>query len=236
MRNPLRSQRVILFVSLLSLIGFLFVVFLKSGFTEADLAVSSWTVLIRMSSLTLMARTIAYCFDTIVLLLLSLLVAYYYFKKGYSKCALLFLGSMSGIAALVAILKLLVYSPRPLNSIMEKTALFQHYELYNSFPSGHVTGTAVFFGLLVYFMWQHLKSSNVKISLSVLFVMVEILIGFSRLYLNVHWLSDVTGGYLLGSFWLTFSILLFSMPIRLIDEARGSQKFWASRLKMWFKR
>ena len=229
LRNQLRSQLVILFVSLLSLIGFLFVVFLKSAFTEADVAVSSWTVLMRMSSLTLMARIIAYCFDTIVLFPLSLLVAAYYFIKGYSKCSLLFVGSMSGIAALVAILKVLVYSLRPLNSIMEEPGT-------SSFPSGHVTGTVVFFGLLIYFMWQHWKSSNAKISLSILFVMVEILIGFSRLYLNVHWLSDVTGGYLLGSFWLTFSILLFSMPIRLIDEPRGSQKFWASRLKWWSKR
>lgn len=216
LRNPLRSQLVILFVSLLSLIGFLFVVFLKSAFTDADVAVNSWTVLIRMSSLTLMARIIAYCFDTIVLLPLSLLVAAYYFIEGYRKRALLFVGSMSGIAALVAILKFLVNSPRPPN--IEVLGLFTEETWRSSFPSGHVTGTAVFFGLLIYFMWQHWKSSNVKILLSVLFVIVEILIGFSRLYLNVHWLSDVTGGYLLGSFWLTFSILLFSMPIRIIDE------------------
>jgi len=203
LRNLFRGQWIVLFVSLLSLIGFLFVVFLKSGFTAADIAVNSWSVSIRMGSLTLMAETISYGFDTIVLLPLSLLIATYFFYEGYRKYALLFVGSMGGVAALVTIVKLLVQSPRPWNGVME--------EKWFSFPSGHVTSTVVFFGLIIYFVWQHWKYSNAKILSGLFFVVMEFLIGFSRVYLNVHWLSDILGGYLLGLFWLTFSIFLFSI-------------------------
>ena len=180
------------------------------------MTVKFWAVSIRTSSLTLMAEIIAYCFDTIVLFSLSLLVAAYFFFKGYRKYALLFVGSMGGIAALVTIVKMLVHSPRPSNGIMLET--------WFSFPSGHVTSTVVFFGLLIYFVWQHRKSSNTKILSGLFFVIMEFLIGFSRVYLNVHWLSDITGGYLLGSFWLTFSILLLSMPRRLINKPQDLQK------------
>jgi undecaprenyl-diphosphatase len=212
LRSLLRSQQLVLFVCLLSLIGFLFLVFLKNSFAAADMTVNSWAVSIRMSSLTLMAEIIAHCFDRIVLFFLSLLVAAYFLFKGYRKYALLFVGSMGVIAALITIVKELVHSPRPLNGIMEKIDF--------SFPSGHVTSTIVFFGLLIYFLWTHQKSSNVKIMAGLFFVTIEVLIGFSRVYLNVHWLSDITGGYLLGSFWLTFSILLLSIPRRLINEPR----------------
>lgn len=197
------------------MIGFLFVVFLKKNFTAADIAMNSWSVSIRMSSLTLMAEIIAYSFDTIILLLLSLLVAVYSFLKGYRGYAFMFAGSMGGIAMLVKIVKILVHSPRPLNSIMEEARF--------SFPSGHVTSTIVFFGLLIYFVWQHQRSYNVRILSGLFFVTIEVLIGFSRVYLNVHWLSDITGGYLLGSFWLTFSILLLSISRRLVNEPQDSR-------------
>jgi membrane-associated phospholipid phosphatase len=43
-----------------------------------------------------------------------------------------------------------------------------------------------------------------------------ILIGFSRVYLNVHWFSDVIAGFALGLFWLTFLILLFKYAAHLL--------------------
>lgn len=201
MRNPFRDQSTVLFVSLLFFIGFLLVAFFKSSFTTTDIDVNSWSVSIRMSLLTWIAEVISYGFDTTVLLSMSLLMAAYFFYRGYRKNALLLVGAMGGIAAIVTIVKMMVHSARPLNGFMQETGF--------SFPSGHVTSTVVLFGLLTYFVWQRWKASNAKTLSSVFFVIIEFLVGFSRVYLNVHWLSDVLGGYLLGAFWLTFAVFLF---------------------------
>jgi undecaprenyl-diphosphatase len=108
---------------------------------------------------------------------------------------------MAGDAAIVTMIKTLVHSERPLNGIMQETGF--------SFPSGHVTSSIALFGLLTYFICQHWKSSNVKTLSSAFFVAIAILVGFDRLYLNVHWFSDVLGGCLLGIFWLTLFISAF---------------------------
>ncbi len=195
------DQLVALLISTLSLIGFLFVALLKSIFVPIDANVNSWSASIQTSSLTQLAMIVAYCFDTAPLLAASLLIAACLFYKNYKKHALLLVGSMGGDAAIITMVKMLVHSERPLNGIMQETGF--------SFPSGHVTSSVVFFGLLTYFVYQYCKSSNGKTLSSTFSVAIAFLVGFDRLYLRVHWFSDILGGYLLGIFWLTFSILAF---------------------------
>lgn len=115
---------------------------MKSFFTAADAGVNSWAVSIHSSSFTLVAGIIAYGFDTVVLLVASVLMAAYLFYRSYGKSALLFVGAMGGIAAIVTVVKALVHSERPLDSVIHEAGF--------SFPSGHVTCTVVFFGLLTF--------------------------------------------------------------------------------------
>jgi undecaprenyl-diphosphatase len=117
------------------------------------------------------------------------------------KYAALLLAAMAGITLLVETVKTLIQSQRPINGIVVETGY--------SFPSGHVTGTMVFLGLLTYFAWQRWKNPRTKTLITPLYIATESLVGFSRVYLNVHWLSDILGGYLLGLFWLTFTIFLY---------------------------
>lgn len=195
------NQLMALFISALSLIGFLFVALLKSIFVPIDADVNSWSASIQTSSLTQISEIVAYCFDTTPLLAASLLITACLFYRNYKKNALLLAGAMGGNAAIIIMVKMLVHSERPLNGIMQETGF--------SFPSGHVASSVVFFGLLTFFIFQHLKTSNGRKLSSTFSVAIEFLVGFDRLYLNVHWFSDVLGGYLLGVFWLTFSILAF---------------------------
>jgi len=75
-----------------------------------------------------------------------------------------------------------------------------------SFPSSHATVAVAFFGILAYFFIINAKNIKTKISIACGSVIIIILIGFSRLYLGVHFLSDVLGGYGLGLLWLIIAI------------------------------
>lgn len=81
-----------------------------------------------------------------------------------------------------------------------------YHEEYFSFPSGHSTLAVAFYGLIFYFLTRNkttVKAWSQLISIAFIF---WFLIGFSRLYLCVHYLSDVVAGYMLGLLWLLLSI------------------------------
>lgn len=77
-----------------------------------------------------------------------------------------------------------------------------------SFPSGHSTIAAALYGFAVYCFWR--RSATWGRRLNILFAGIFLIaaIGFSRLYLGVHFLSDVLGGYLLGLLWLIIGICM----------------------------
>lgn len=66
-----------------------------------------------------------------------------------------------------------------------------------SFPSGHTVCSVVFYGIIVYLL-KNIKNKNLRLFLRILLTILIILIGLSRLYLGVHFLSDVLAAYLLG--------------------------------------
>lgn len=77
-----------------------------------------------------------------------------------------------------------------------------------AFPSGHAFAAMVFFGYLIYLGHRHLRLVILRVVLTVICCMMIFLIGASRVYLNVHWVTDVAGGFLAGFAWLILSILI----------------------------
>lgn len=77
-----------------------------------------------------------------------------------------------------------------------------------SFPSGHATIAVAFYGFLIYCLIRGTKRWAYKINALFAGLVAIAVIGFSRLYLGVHFLSDVLSGYLLGLLWLIISISL----------------------------
>src|SRR5262249_19183800 len=75
-----------------------------------------------------------------------------------------------------------------------------------SFPSGHALVSLVMYGLLGYFVLMNLHhawSRNIVVLVPILIVL---LIGISRMFLGVHYFSDVAAGYVAGTIWLTLCI------------------------------
>jgi len=78
-----------------------------------------------------------------------------------------------------------------------------------SFPSGHTTIAVAFYGLLFYFAVRHFRSFRVASYSGLVFLCFVFLIGFSRIYLCVHYLSDVLAGSMLGCLWALLGISIF---------------------------
>jgi undecaprenyl-diphosphatase len=77
------------------------------------------------------------------------------------------------------------------------------------FPSGHAFFSLIFLGILAYIISCHLRNPWHRIlSLAALSLLI-LLVGVSRIYLGVHWPSDVLGGYLFGGFFLILLVLFY---------------------------
>ena len=76
-----------------------------------------------------------------------------------------------------------------------------------SFPSGHAFMSVIFYGMICYFIYQMCKNKSQKIILLITTAILVFLIGYSRVYLGVHWASDVLGGWLIGGAILAFFIV-----------------------------
>lgn len=80
-----------------------------------------------------------------------------------------------------------------------------------SYPSGHAMGAMAFFGFLIYLISKLRINRIFKYSLMVLVALLILSIGISRIYLGVHYPSDVAGGFIAGFIWVVFCILIFDV-------------------------
>jgi undecaprenyl-diphosphatase len=116
---------------------------------------------------------------------------------------LLFFGSVAGSSAFWFIFKLLIQRPRP--EIFPPLTI----ETSFSFPSGHASFAVIFFGLLAYFAAGGVRTRTARFGILFVWIFLCLAIGISRLYLGVHYPTDVLAGYLSGLFFLCLGIELF---------------------------
>lgn len=112
---------------------------------------------------------------------------------------------------LAEVLKVLVGRPRPPTFAMNLYDLIPPINQY-AYPSGHVLFFVVFYGFVAYLCWKLLSGWIRRISISICIALI-VLIGPSRILLGVHWVSDVIGSYIIGTFWLIILILLYEMVL-----------------------
>ena len=146
--------------------------------------------------LTFVMRMITHMGEPAVLVLLTLAVAVLWSVEHRARAARLLIFSTLGVVLLNEILKLVFHRPRP-------AAFFGYQEPSTySFPSGHSVTSLCFYGVLAWILAARLPSRRSRAVLYTVAGVLVLLIGFSRVYLGVHYLTDVIGGYALGVAWL----------------------------------
>jgi undecaprenyl-diphosphatase len=101
------------------------------------------------------------------------------------------------------VLKFLIDRPRPLEDSLE-----------NSFPSGHTIYTSMLMGLIIYFLPQVIKNKTWCLILRIIAGLVITAVGFSRLYLQVHWMSDIVSSLIIGMLVIIPAIILYKYLLK----------------------
>jgi undecaprenyl-diphosphatase len=205
--------------SIALLVGFILFTIFKAGFQSIDVTVNLWAATIHTDTATLIAKGLHYAFDTIITLVITIVIAGFLLIKGRKIQSLLLIAAVGGNALFVAAIKTIMQVVRPENQLLQDASF--------AYPSGHCASTIVFVGLLTFYVWLKCGSSQrIKITSLAIFGLIVAFVSFDRIYLNMHWLSDVIGGCLLGTFWLSFCIIFYEHLKRDNSaETQGLQQF-----------
>jgi membrane-associated phospholipid phosphatase len=205
----------------LSAFGWLFGETVEAVIKQDDLAtldspVTGWLVAHRVAWLTVAMRIVTQLGSAwFVILLLSMVTAAVLARHAGRTLAATGPVSAAGAALLVTTVKLLIARPRP--TVGDVVAVASGF----SFPSGHSAQAVATYGALAWIATHTIMRSG-RWRAWVAACVIALLIGFSRLYLGVHWLSDVVGGLVLGAAWLALTIttLTTGRRLRTGDSAR----------------
>lgn len=137
-----------------------------------------------------------------VVLIAIAIMLFLYFVLKHRQELILFLFVLAGSDVLNVVLKVAFHRERP-------TAHRLIAETGFSFPSGHSMGAFSLYGILAFLLWKHIPSRLGRTLLILLSSALILAIGVSRIYLGVHYPSDVLAGYLASGSWLTASIWVY---------------------------
>jgi undecaprenyl-diphosphatase len=134
---------------------------------------------------------------------IALLVLIFLFKVLHHRRELiLFVWVVLGTTILNEILKTIFHRARPtIHRIVDANGF--------SFPSGHSMAAFSLYGIIAFLLWRHLSTSLSRGILIILSIFMIIMIGVSRIYLGVHYPSDVLGGFLASGCLLAVSIWFY---------------------------
>ena len=169
------------------------------GPSPFDLSVQQWFFSLRGDGLNAIVSALTHCSDTVTIIALCIILLLLPNRLKF--------GVPVSISALggVAIYK-------PMKHIFMRARPDEVFHLVEqggySFPSGHSVTSVVVYGLLIYLIRKRCKNQTVKNILTVLCAALMIIIGPSRIYVGVHWPTDVLCGWLIGSAVLIIAVTI----------------------------
>lgn len=140
-------------------------------------------------ALTLIIKGITHLGDSVIIIMLCLIL--FIMPKTRRAIALPVSMAVTSSAVLNVALKHIFARSRPdILRLISETGY--------SFPSGHAMNNAALYTILILLIWRYLHNKTLKITLTAVCAAFTVLIGYSRIYLGVHYAGDVLGGWLFG--------------------------------------
>lgn len=193
-------KKIIAFIAAFLFLGITF--FLLSGKLETiDNIVTNYILSIRNPNLTTIMIIITNICSLIGLLIISTFI--FLFIKNKKFIYYIIINLMNSLL-LSFLFKNLIRRQRPIEINLIEVSGF-------SYPSGHSIVSMAFFGLLAYLVYKSYTNKATKITLISTLLLITLLIGFSRIYLGVHYFSDVLGGFLISTSYLMFFIITIKL-------------------------
>lgn len=116
-----------------------------------------------------------------------------------------------GVTLVNQVIKHIIRRPRPnVLRLVEESGY--------SFPSGHSMVSMAFYGIIIYLVYKNVSNKYLKCILIILLSLLILSIGFSRIYVGVHYFTDVAGGFLLGLAYLIIYINIYNKRIGKNEE------------------
>ncbi len=181
---------------------------------EFDSAVLNYVASFRSPALTPFMRIITECGGAYVIGAATIIL---FFAIKNKRLSFAILGNIIGILVVNQLFKFAIQRPRP------DEALRLIEQGGYSFPSGHSMGSMAFYGFLVYLDFRYFKNNIVRWGSTIALGLLVALIGISRIYLGVHYPSDVLAGFLLTIAYLIFYISLVNY-INFETRRRAAEK------------
>lgn len=203
--KPSLYKHLLLILFLISLLVFYYFInkYLKNDISNFDTKIYNFLVNFKSNSTTSIMKIITFTCNIIVLSIITITLLIFAKRKNYG----LYVGfNLITVWLLNTIVKIIVKRPRPIGiNLITETGF--------SFPSGHAMISTAFYGLLIYIINNLNIKKWLKITASIFLVLLIFLIGLSRIYLGVHYASDVIAGFSLGIAYLIIFIKFFHSNI-----------------------
>lgn len=212
-----RETKIILPCILLLLFVALSIMVMKHTVDPLDSAVEELVRIYTFSSLAKIFVVVTQFGTAAVLVPLTLVITgYFLIVLKQNKQPLLLIISLVGALLLEVTLKQIFLRPRPhIRHLITATGY--------SFPSGHSLCSAAFYGMFGYLLYSELKHRNKPVwYIPIVTIVVITLIGVSRIYLGVHYPTDVIGGFLIGTCWAITVSNWINLGYKIKDRKQSS--------------
>lgn len=197
----LKNKKILIPLGVLFLLFIILTVLVCTNTIEPlDNATSSFIISIRSPELTNTMNIITNISGSYALIVFTTLFIILIKKKKYPLAITI---NLIAVFITSQLAKAIVERDRPLDMLVSAPGY--------SYPSGHSMVGLAYFSFLSYLVIKYIPNKIVKIILPIVFTITILLVGFSRIYLGVHYLSDVLAGFLLGAIYLIIFINIYPL-------------------------